>query len=565
MAEHLIAPDAPSLAEAFTGGIGDLLKAAVPAAEDVRRARNDSALIALKKPEAALAYRKIYADAVATATEGAPDFVEHIQLATAEYNARMMAILPENLRGPMLSYLEDLQISTVQSADSFQTASDIALRARQADDAARAWIDLAKEDSTLLPQIREQIRDFVTGQQLDPKAADGLEQALADHVTGAALMSDAATKPEQFLANKASDRWTGVDPERLSLAAAQAAQVLELKKHQATAEAETRPVGLQVRVQYAVECYQGGADFPGYAALAQALRTAGKTELLQNLDESRSDLGYATAQQSSTPELLEKSRNDNLARAEAAKDPQLAKMYRRHAAIDEAAQRAVAGGVRSDPLTFAVRAAVVEPTEVLAPLFETATTGDMAALSNAVADRVAARKQVERHYGAPVGFLTPQERQKFVTNYAALPGARERFDLLRTLDKLPDAITTEIGDELSPLADGNEVPLVLDIIRDDPAQAYDVIYGLGIIRRYPTIIAEKSGRFGFALDERFKKSPPADRETLHNERTAVTALYAAMSYNLRGASKVNQVRNDLLDIAFARVTQGRAPPQDHPS
>ncbi len=103
----------------------------------------------MKKPEAALAYSRIYADAVAGAAEGAPDFVEQIQLATAEYNARLMVTLPENLRGPMLTYLEDLQIATMRSAEQHQTAADIALRARQADNAAKAWTILRKRVLTI--------------------------------------------------------------------------------------------------------------------------------------------------------------------------------------------------------------------------------------------------------------------------------------------------------------------------------------------------------------------------------------------------------------------------------
>jgi hypothetical protein len=564
----LTAPDAPSVFEAFVSGVGDLLKAAAPVAEDVaraeetRRSRNDSATVAVKKPEAALAYRRIYADAVASAAEGAPDFVGQVQLATAEYNARLMTSLPESVRGPMLTYLEDLQISTMRDAQEQQAAADIALRARQASDAANAWTALAKESSDLLPEIHKQIRAFVDGQHLEPQAAAGLEKSLFDSVAGAALLSEATDRPEQFLANKEAGQWGDIDPARLALAAAQARQVLDLKKRQASTDAQTRAIGLRTRVQYAVDLYRSGVDFPGYAPLAQALKASNQTELLQGLEESRSDLGYAIVQRSSTPELLEKSHAENLDRAENAKSPTLAKMYRRHAAIDATALQAVTRGVRHDPLTFAVEADVVPPTEIVAPIFEAATSGDIARLKSAVGDRIAARRQVENHYDTPVGFLTPGERQKFVANYTALSGTDERVAVLETLATLPEDLTKEIGGELSELAGGDAIPLALDLLRDDPGQAYDVVYGSEVIRRNPGILPEKGGRLKFAIDNLYKEQSweEDDPAVERKQRAAIENVYAAALYRIRGAYRSTNVRQDLLNLVFARVTNGRVPP-----
>ncbi len=172
------------------------------------------------------------------------------------------------------------------------------------------------------------------------------------------------------------------------------------------------------------------------------------------------------------------------------------------------------------------------------------------------------RRQVENHYGATVGFLTPSECQKFVAAYTSLPGTDERVAVLETLATLPEDLTTEIGKELSSLAGGDAIPLALDLLRDDPGQAYDVVYGSEVIRRNPNILPEKGGRLRGAIDQLYNAAPweEDDPEVERRERAAIENVYAAALYRIRGATRSSNVRQDLLKLVFDRVTQGRGPP-----
>jgi len=546
-----------SLADVFGAGLQDLAKAGsytgekIAKADAIVQARDDAAAVAKAKPEAMLAYDKIYDDAVANAPEGAVGFTEAVQKATTDYNNGVLEGLSPGARASMQEYLGTLQAGTLQTAHRYQASSDLAKRGRDANAAMNGWIGAVMRDPDALESIKPQIHEFVAGQHLnDANAAAALEHDLVGQAIDAAMNSEAKNRPAQFLANATAGKWKDSAPDRLAQAINQANALLQLKQTRAAAEQANRAVGLQTRVGQAVELYRSGVDFAGFNALAGELKAAGQKELLETLTNWKGDLDYARTAQTLTPAALQAEHDRNLKLAESNPSSIEANTYSRRAEIARVAADTISEALGKDALAVAVQAKIVNPTDLLGPLLN----GNSSEVSKALQERETARVQTGKYYGVFVPVLTPDEQQGFIKVYSGLATADEKTALLGKIAALPQEAGAEVANELKPLAGGGDIPMYLSFLSEDRALGHDIIAGAEVLKRYPKLLPEGAQleteigtRIGNLMEENHDQ-----QLALHQ---AITDYYAALVHSKRGEHN-GSLDINLLNEAFRRVTGG---------
>jgi hypothetical protein len=549
-----------TFAEQFGTGLQRLGQAASDAALRVARAntliqeRNDAETVAKAKPQAILAYDKIYNDAVAAAPQGAAGFVEAVQKATADYNAKTLEGLSSGARAGMEAFLGTLQADTLRIAHSYQSSSDLAKRSREANEAANAWINVAAQDPDALPSLKSQIHDFVASQHFsDTNAAAALEHDLIERTTVAAMHGEAVYRPQQFLANRKAGKWNDVDPDKLALAAGQAESLLQLQQAQAAAAQANRAVGLRANVDQAVALYKSGIDFAGFPQLAEDLQSAGQTELLQTLTNWKSDAVYARSLQTMAPAALLARHEENVRLATQAKDPIKAAMHLRHAEIDALAAEEIATGLAKDAISVAVRAKVAAPTDVLGPLLG----GNTVKFMEAARARETARVQTREFYGVQVDFFTADELQRFMTHYNGLATAQDKAALLNMLAELPGEASAAAASQLKQVAGGDQIPMYLSFLSEDRALGDAIIAGADLLKHYPKMLPDHDA-LEDQLDRRFGSLLADYPDQQLAMKQAATDFYIALVHSRRGEHG-GVLDISLLNQAFARVTGGAFP------